>query len=272
MTHVTRRRLFGAGLAAAGAALLGRDTPPRDSPNAPVTSPTPPPLLAPPPHPAPSPSPSPSLAPLSRPVFTLREYRQVVPGPDFPPDAVALTIDDGPHPAWTPQVLRLLERYGVPAMFCLIGNQILGHEGVARSIVAAGHQVANHTWSHPAGIATLPPDLVQQELDRAQEKIHDVTGHTPTIFRSPGGAVSPAVFAAAAKTGMIPVNWDTDPRDWTRPGTGAITDRLLKARPGDILLCHDGGGDRSQTCAALRTVIPALQARGLRFIALGAEA
>jgi peptidoglycan/xylan/chitin deacetylase (PgdA/CDA1 family) len=204
-------------------------------------------------------------------VFTLREYRQIVPGPDFPPDAVALTIDDGPHPAWTPEVLRLLARYHVPATFCLIGNQVQGHEAVARSVVDAGHQVANHTWSHPAQLSTMTPEQVQQELDRAQEKIHDTTGHTPTIFRSPGGAVSPAIFAAAARSGMVPVNWDADPRDWTRPGTPAITNRLLAARPGDILLCHDGGGDRSQTCAALRTVIPALQARGYRFVALGTE-
>ncbi|WP_433619229.1 polysaccharide deacetylase family protein [Dactylosporangium sp. CA-139114] len=268
---MSRRRLIGAGLAAVATGLLARDAvAPHRTPASMATAP-PPGLRPPPAKPSPSPSPSPSLAPLSRPVYTLKEFRQVVPGPDFPPDAVALTIDDGPHPAWTPEVLRLLDRYHVPATFCLIGNQILGHEAVARSVVAAGHHVANHTWSHPAQLSTMAPEHVQQELDRAQEKIHDATGHTPTIFRAPGGTCSPAVFGAAAKRGMIPVNWDRDPRDWTKPGTSAITNKLLAATAGDILLCHDGGGDRSQTCAALRTVIPALQARGLQFVLLGAQ-
>jgi peptidoglycan/xylan/chitin deacetylase (PgdA/CDA1 family) len=205
---------------------------------------------------------------MDRPVYTLQEYRRLVPGPPFPDNAVALTIDDGPHGQWTPQVLRVLERYHVPALFCVIGNQILGQEGVARSIVTAGHHVANHTWSHPATIAGMPQDRVQQEIDRAQEKIYDTTGQAPAVFRSPGGAGSPAVFAAAAQARMVAVNWTNDPRDWTRPGVGPIVERMLAARPGQILLCHDGGGDRAQTCAALRTVLPALQSRGYQFVAL----
>jgi peptidoglycan/xylan/chitin deacetylase (PgdA/CDA1 family) len=266
MVNVSRRQLIAAGLMAAGVTLVAGDATARARTAASRALPARPPAPA-PPAPAP-PSSAPPMEPLGKPVFTLADYRRVVPGDPFPPDAVALTIDDGPHPAWTPQVLKLLERYHVPATFCLIGNQVLGHENVARSIVEAGHQVANHTWSHPAAIAGLPADRVQQEIDRAQEKIHDTTGHTPSIFRSPGGAVSPTVFAAAAKARMIPMNWSDDPRDWTRPGVQAITNRLLAARPGQILLCHDGGGDRSQTCTALRTVLPALQARGLQFVAL----
>ncbi|MEV0128772.1 polysaccharide deacetylase family protein [Dactylosporangium sp. NPDC050688] len=269
MTGLSRRRLLGAGLAATGTALVaGGSAGPRRQPPAPALALAARPVAAPAPSPSAAlPSPSP-LAPLDRPVFTLEEYRRLVPGPAFPSNAVALTIDDGPHPVWTPKVLRLLERYHVPALFCLIGNQVLGHENVARDLVAAGHHVANHTWSHPAKIAHLAPDRVQQEIDRAQDKIYDTTGKLPTIFRSPGGAVSPAVFAAAAQARMVPINWTNDPRDWTRPGTRSITDRLLAARPGQILLCHDGGGDRAQTCAALETVIPALQARGYHFVAL----
>jgi peptidoglycan/xylan/chitin deacetylase (PgdA/CDA1 family) len=265
---MSRRRLIGAGLATVTAGLVARDAPARH-PAGSYLSASPPPMLLPPPaRPSPSTSPPAAPAPLTRPVYTLKEFRQIVPGPDFAPNAVALTIDDGPHPAWTPEVLRLLERHQVPATFCLIGNQVLGHEALARSVVEAGHQIANHTWSHPAQLATMSPEHVREELDRAQEKIHETTGRTPTIFRAPGGACSPAVFAEAARAGMTPVNWDRDPRDWTRPGTSAITDRLLAARAGDILLCHDGGGDRSQTLAALRTVIPALQSRGLRFVVL----
>jgi peptidoglycan/xylan/chitin deacetylase (PgdA/CDA1 family) len=204
----------------------------------------------------------------SRPVFTLADYRRITSAPAFPTDAVALTIDDGPHPVWTPKILRLLDRYHVPALFCMIGNQVLGHEPVARAVTRAGHQLANHTWSHPIALAGKPPGLVRKEIARAQEKIYDTTGYVPKLFRSPGGGWSPTVMREAAHAGLVPLDWSDDPRDWSRPGTAVIKRRMLAARPGQILLCHDGGGDRSQTYTALSTVIPALTARGYRFVAL----
>jgi peptidoglycan/xylan/chitin deacetylase (PgdA/CDA1 family) len=209
-----------------------------------------------------------TLAVQKKPVFTLSEYRRIAGGPAFPADAVALTIDDGPHPVWTPKILRLLDRYQVPALFCMIGNQVLGHETVARTVTRAGHQLANHTWSHPISLAHKSSTAVRKEIARAQEKIHDTTGYTPKLFRSPGGDWSPTVMREAAHAGMIPLDWSDDPRDWSRPGVAAIKRRMLAARPGQILLCHDGGGDRSQTYAALSTVLPALRARGYRFVAL----
>jgi peptidoglycan/xylan/chitin deacetylase (PgdA/CDA1 family) len=204
----------------------------------------------------------------SRPIYTLPEYQAVVGGPAFPAHAVALTLDDGPHPVWTPKVLSLLDRYHVPATFCLIGNQVLGHEGVARSVVAAGHKVANHSYSHPTALPTEPAQRMGTEIGWAQDKIHSATGFTPRLFRSPGGGWSPALLAKTAQAGLIPIDWSDDPRDWARPGVEAIVSRLLAARPGQILLCHDGGGDRSQTYAALQTVIPALQAKGYTFVSL----
>lgn len=220
--------------------------------------------------PAPTPSATPSAAVPAQadPIFTLSEYRAVVAGPAFPANAVALTIDDGPHPVWTPKILDLLDRHHVPATFCLIGNQVLGHETVARNIVTAGHHIANHSYNHPMDLAGAAPARMREELDRTQEKIHSATGYTPHLFRSPGGAWSPDLLAQTAQAGMTLVNWSNDPKDWQRPGTATITQRLLAADPGDILLCHDGGGDRSQTYAALQTVIPALQARGYTFVAL----
>ena len=211
---------------------------------------------------------SPPLPPQRRPIFTLADYQRITSASAFPSDAVALTIDDGPHPVWTPKILRLLERYHVPAMFCMIGNQVRGHEGVAKSVTDAGHQLANHTWSHPLSLAGKPPGQVRKEIAKAQEKIYDTTGYVPKLFRSPGGAWSPTVMKEAAHAGLVPLDWSDDPRDWSRPGVAAIKRRMLAARPGQILLCHDGGGDRSETYAALSTVIPALTARGLRFVAL----
>jgi peptidoglycan-N-acetylglucosamine deacetylase len=257
--NLTRRRLLTGVPSAAGLFMLAGAAPtgPASTGRA-TTHPRPHPATA-----APTPLPA-----QHRPIFTLADYRRITSAPAFPSDAVALTIDDGPHPVWTPKILRLLDRYHVPALFCMIGNQVLGHEPVARAVVRAGHQLANHTWSHPAALATKPPGRIRHEITKAQEKIRDTTGYPPKLFRSPGGAWSPSVLHEAAHAGLIPLDWSDDTRDWTRPGTAAITRRLLAARPGQILLCHDGGGDRSQTYTALSTAIPALTAHGLRFVAL----
>ena len=203
-----------------------------------------------------------------RPIFTLTEYRKVTGAGPFPADAIALTIDDGPHPVWTPKILRLLDRYHVPAMFCLIGNQVLGHEDIARMVTAAGHQLANHSWSHPAALEKKTGAVVHDEISRAQAKIHKTTGQVPKFFRSPSGAWSPTVLQQTAAAGLLPLDWTNDPKDWTRPGVGKIEHTMLAARPGQILLCHDGGGDRSQTYNALKVVLPQLKARGLQFVAL----
>lgn len=203
-----------------------------------------------------------------KPIFTLSDYRRMTGAPAFPADAIALTIDDGPHPVWTPKILSLLDKYHVPAMFCMIGNQVLGHESVAKTVTNAGHQLANHTWSHPTKLAGKSHDEVRKEIQRAQAKIQKTTGTVPKLFRSPGGDWSPTVLQEVAKAGLVPLDWSDDPRDWSRPGVPHIKSKLLAARPGQILLCHDGGGDRSQTYQALNAVIPALVAKGLRFVAL----
>ena len=263
---VTRRRLLAAAPGAAGLLLLASAAPTRPVPTPRATArprPHPPERVTVPPPPTPS-----SLPAQRRPVFTLSDYRRITSAPAFPSNAIALTIDDGPHPIWTPKILRLLDRYHVPALFCMIGNQVRGHEAVAKSVARDGHQLANHTWSHPTALAKKPPGLVRKEIARAQEKIHDTTGYTPKLFRSPGGDWSSTVLRESAHAGLVPLDWNNDPRDWSRPGTAAIKRRMLAARPGQILLCHDGGGDRSQTYSALRTVIPALTARGYRFVAL----
>ena len=267
--HASRRQVLRMVPAGVGALLLAGSGGSRSGGHEPRATTAPRAAAAPTTPPAPHRKPGPPHRPaLSRPVFTLSEYRKVVPGPAFPADTVALTIDDGPHPVWTPKILRLLARHHVPATFCMIGNQVLGHEATARDVVRDGHQVANHTWSHPTHLARRSAAHVRREMERAQDKIYSTTGQSPAVFRSPGGDWSATVLKAAATAGMVPLDWNNDPRDWSRPGTAAIRRRMLAARPGQILLCHDGGGDRSQTYAALKTVVPALVARGYRFVAL----
>jgi peptidoglycan/xylan/chitin deacetylase (PgdA/CDA1 family) len=203
------------------------------------------------------------IAAWTKPAYKLTDIRT-----DLPPNAVALTIDDGPHPEWTPRVLDLLDKYQVKATFCLIGEQIEDNAKVVRMMTEAGHEVANHTWSHPIDIAGFDQERVDREITKAHRRIAEVTLKNPKFFRSPGGNWSKEVFRGAAQMGMIPIEWDNDPRDWSRPGTDHIVHQMLQAAAGDILLCHDGGGDRSETLRALRTVIPALQGRGLQFVTL----
>jgi peptidoglycan/xylan/chitin deacetylase (PgdA/CDA1 family) len=188
--------------------------------------------------------------------------------PHAPKRAVALTIDDGPDPTWTPKVLDLLAHYEVTATFCLIGIQVRKYPDLVRKIVEAGHQVANHTMHHPVNLYRLPGHRVDAEIGDAYKEIKDVTGVSPKLFRAPGGTWSRRVLKSVARHGMLPLDWDVDPRDWSRPGTRHITHALLHAKPGDILLCHDGGGDRSETLRALHTVIPRLKKRDLEFISL----
>jgi peptidoglycan/xylan/chitin deacetylase (PgdA/CDA1 family) len=188
--------------------------------------------------------------------------------PDGAPNAIALTIDDGPDPAWTPAVLDELAANGVGATFSMIGRWVVAYPDLARRVVAAGHAICNHSMTHHIPFTSLSPDRIEAEVAGTSTAILQATGMLPRVFRSPGGDWSPAVLASVASHGMRPVQWDVDPRDWQRPGTSVILGRMLAAQPGDIVLCHDGGGDRSETVAALRTAILTLKSRGLAFVTL----
>jgi peptidoglycan/xylan/chitin deacetylase (PgdA/CDA1 family) len=178
---------------------------------------------------------------------------------------IALTIDDGPSPEYTPQVLRLLEKYKVTATFSMIGLEVAANPGLVREVAAAGHKIANHTWSH-LDLAVLPPVTVADQVDRATGAIHAVTGREPALFRAPYGAWSPAVLEQCLRSGMTPLDWSVDPRDWSRPGVASIVANIMRnTRTGSIILEHDGGGNRSQTIAALKIVLPRLLDAGYHF-------
>jgi peptidoglycan-N-acetylglucosamine deacetylase len=179
--------------------------------------------------------------------------------------AIALTIDDGPSPIYTPQVLRLLHKYKITASFSMIGINVVAYPKVARAVAEAGHMIVNHTWRHP-DLALLPPAAVRSEIDQATEAIHRATGRVPDMFRAPYGAWSPAVLQRCADLNMQPLDWSVDPRDWARPGVPEIVGNIMdNTRTGSIILEHDGGGDRSETVAALRIVIPRLLDAGYHF-------
>jgi peptidoglycan-N-acetylglucosamine deacetylase len=184
---------------------------------------------------------------------------------DDGPKVIALTIDDGPSPVYTPQVLRLLAQYRVTAAFSMIGENASYYPGVARDVADAGHLIVNHTWDH-ANLTPLSRSRVRTEIAKASDAIEAAAGKRPTMFRAPYGAWSAAALEYCASAGLTPLDWSVDPRDWSRPGVSAIVRNILRnTRTGSIILEHDGGGNRSQTVAALKIVIPRLLDEGYRF-------
>ncbi|MEV0533214.1 polysaccharide deacetylase family protein [Kitasatospora sp. NPDC050463] len=180
---------------------------------------------------------------------------------------VALTFDDGPGPA-TGEVLDLLARYGAKATFCQIGRQAAADPAVVKRIRAAGHRLCDHSVTHPQPFASLPHDKAAYEISAARDMIVQAGGPGTEVpwFRAPGGGFTADNQRIAADHGLRPLGWSVDPRDWSRPGVASIVSTVQsQLRPGGVILLHDGGGDRSQTVAALKQLLPWLAAQGYRF-------
>lgn len=184
-------------------------------------------------------------------------------------EAVALTFDDGPHPAWTPRILDELRAAKVSATFCVVGIQAERHPDLIARIVREGHTLCNHTWRHEFDLGTLPKSKIRANLERTNQAILRAAPDARIkYFRHPGGMWTPEAIAVARDLGMVSLHWDVDPRDWEQPGAEAIRNRVLKqVRPGSIVLLHDGGGDRSGTLRACKALLPELKSR-FRLVAL----
>lgn len=195
------------------------------------------------------------------------------------PKLVALTFDDGPDADWTPKILDVLEQRHVPGTFFVIGENAVENEGLLKRIVAGGSEIGNHSYTHP-NLAQVPDAEVQLELNATQRVIEAYTGRETRLFRAPyfGDAepttadeIGPALVAQRA--GYTVVGLHVDPDDWKRPGTDAIVQRTIDQvthpeadRATNVILLHDGGGDRAQTVAALPRIIDGLRAQGYRFV------
>lgn len=177
---------------------------------------------------------------------------------------VALTFDDGPS-VYTSQVLRILRRFKIHATFFLIGEQVRPNASLVREELAEGNAVGDHTFTH-ANVSG-GGSFAYSQISRTRSAIRSASGYyTPCLFRAPGGAVSGALFPVARSLGMLTIQWDVDPRDWSRPGTGSIYSTVVgQARRESIILMHDGGGPRNQTVAALPGIIRTLRSRGYGF-------
>lgn len=195
------------------------------------------------------------------------------------PHRIALTFDDGPDAAWTPAILSEMEAARVPGTFFIIGENAVQHPELLRRIVADGGELGNHTYTHP-NLANASARQTRLEVNVTQRLVQAYTGRSMTLFRAPYfGDAEPTTAdeldpaQVAQKAGYTVVGLHVDPGDWTRPGTDAIVARVLAQvaaagpdRSANVVLLHDGGGDRSQTVAALPRIIAALKARGYTFV------
>jgi peptidoglycan/xylan/chitin deacetylase (PgdA/CDA1 family) len=183
----------------------------------------------------------------------------------LPAKYVVLTFDDGPDLAYTPKVLDILARYDAKATFFEIGQNVRKHPELTKRIHDAGHSVQNHTWTH-ADLRKLGASAFRQQVGSTDAAIRAQIGSTPGCLRPPYGAVNATVRQRAKAMGKDLVVWTVDSRDWTKPGTSAIVQHVLRnVRNGSVILMHDGGGNRTQTVAALPVILKALKAQGFGF-------
>ena len=182
-------------------------------------------------------------------------------------NVVYLTFDDGPS-EYTSQVKALLDQYGMKATFFMIGQQIGQRRDLVRRLAEDGFAIGDHTWDH-TDLSKASTQRFFSEVDVTRNAIRRATGRTTSCLRPPYGATNSRTRSLARRDGFKVVLWDVDPQDWARPGADAIVANVLgHTRAGSIVLMHDGGGERSQTLAALRRILPALRSRGLTSAAL----
>lgn len=182
---------------------------------------------------------------------------------------VALTFDDAPDDVFTPRVLDVLKREGVKATFFCVGNRIEAHPDVMRRIVAEGHVVGNHSYSH-ANLPKLSDERFREEIRKTDRLIQQYTGYTPSFVRPPYGNITEEQIKWLASQKRKIVGWNVDSLDWKNLSRDEVaTNILAHVKPGAIILQHSAGGkgeDLTGTVEALPEVIAKLRKDGVRFV------
>lgn len=202
------------------------------------------------------------LLPPPRPLPHLRGRRGVFRRASAVENAVALTFDDGPHPEHTPRILDALAAAGARATFFCVGEAIGRRPDLARRIVAEGHVLGNHSYTHPV-LLLRRASVVREEIRRTHEIIRDVTGESATLFRPPYGLSGLGVPAIAREMGYDTILWSVMPRDWKNPRPTELVRLVVRAcRGGGVVLLHDGGGPTRTIAEALPNLLTALRGCG----------
>ena len=179
---------------------------------------------------------------------------------------VALTFDDGPNPGETEQILDILRDEKVVGTFFVIGAEAEKYPELVLRAASEGHQIAMHSWSHKE-YTKLTPAQIREDVARCSSAVEEITGFAPTWIRPPYGQVDGTVYTELENLKLRVALWDVDPIDYSRPGTQYIINTVVyNSRPGSVVLFHDGGGNRSQTVAALRGIIGELRDAGYTFV------
>ncbi|MFT4049548.1 MAG: polysaccharide deacetylase family protein [Solirubrobacterales bacterium] len=177
---------------------------------------------------------------------------------------IALTFDDGPA-GDTPQFLNKLKALKVHATFFMIGQQVSGNGAVLKRMLREGHELANHSWNH-ANLGS-GGGAASSQISNTNHAIERASGFKPCLMRPPYGSTGGDLVRRVRAQHMTSILWDVDPQDWRTPGVGTIVGTIRgQTHAGSIILEHDGGGNRSQTLAALPQYVRTLKARGYKFV------
>lgn len=182
---------------------------------------------------------------------------------------IALTFDDGPHPKQTGQIMDVLDKYGIKATFFVIGINVKNYPGIVGEELKRGHEIGNHTYTHPHA-AKLDREALQGQILDCEEQIYTQTGQSVRLFRPPEGAMSTQMREMVRHLGYTNVLWSLDTRDWAHTPPEDIAQNILEnAKNGDIILMHDYIGANSPTVQALELFIPQLIEQGFSFVTVG---
>ena len=227
------------------------------------------PSVAPPPAFRPSPNPQPSPA-------TYTSVPQSTPGPVIVPEkttynscnvegmSIAITFDDGPNPELTPRLLDMLKERGIKATFFVVGKNVEEYPGIVTRMASDGHEVANHSWSHPA-LTKLGVESFRKQIENTNQAIANATGKRPVLMRPPYGATSVSLNKRLNEQfGLKVILWSVDPLDWKYRNSDRVYNSIIQnTRPGSIILAHD---IHATTVAAMPATLDALLAKGYKFV------
>lgn len=180
---------------------------------------------------------------------------------------VALTFDDGPS-QYTGSVLKILQATGTHATFFVLGEEVQRFSSLIKQMVRDGHEVENHSWSHPR-LVFHSSRYAAAQIKQTNDLLQSLSGEPPRFFRPPYGQGHLGVYRACHALGLTPVLWSITAYDWLAPGKSRIQSNVLNGlSPGAVILLHDGGGNRRQTVDALEPLIAQTKSLGYRFVIL----
>ena len=175
--------------------------------------------------------------------------------------AVALTFDDGPNPNTTPVALELLKKYNAKGTFFMVGKAVAGNEEIIKQVVAEGHQIGNHSWSHPL-LTKISLEQAKSQINDTTEALKKASGQDVHIMRPPYGGINATIQAAVDQSFIL---WDVDTLDWKNRNTASIMKEVRKARPGSIILMHDV---HQTSIDALPSVLQYLTEQGFELVTI----